>query len=168
MPGVRIHGDNAALVERVRSFVNHLDPGPAPVTGERPHEHDLALARELQAVLRDQLRHRHPHDPGAERPDAERRRFERLAAQLPLRVALAADGRPSLVPAVSGARYGLAQVLAAVVALPADDWDRLKVCPADDCQSVFYDASRNRSRRWCSMEGCGNRSKVRSFRQRAR
>jgi predicted RNA-binding Zn ribbon-like protein len=45
-------------------------------------------------------------------------------------------------------------------------WERLKVCPADDCLWAFYDRSRNRSRRWCDMEVCGNRAKVRGYRER--
>jgi predicted RNA-binding Zn ribbon-like protein len=42
------------------------------------------------------------------------------------------------------------------------DPSRLKECTgANDCGWLFYDASRNRSRRWCSMEGCGSRVKMR-------
>lgn len=39
--------------------------------------------------------------------------------------------------------------------------DRVRQC-ADDrgCGYLFVDSSRNRSRRWCSMETCGNRAKV--------
>lgn len=48
-----------------------------------------------------------------------------------------------------------------------DEWDRVKICPADDCRWAFYDRSRNRSRTWCSMRVCGNRQKARTFRQRA-
>ena len=48
-----------------------------------------------------------------------------------------------------------------------DRWSRLKVCPADDCQWAFYDHSKNRSGKWCSMAVCGNRAKARSFRQRS-
>jgi predicted RNA-binding Zn ribbon-like protein len=40
--------------------------------------------------------------------------------------------------------------------------DRLKECPgADDCGWLFYDTSRTGGRRWCSMEGCGSRVKMR-------
>jgi len=46
------------------------------------------------------------------------------------------------------------------------DWSRLKICPDDDCQWAFVDQSRNRSRRWCSMEVCGNRDKTRTYRAR--
>ena len=47
-------------------------------------------------------------------------------------------------------------------------WDRLKLCDMDTCRYAFYDASRNRSGRWCSMSVCGNRAKTRAFRERHR
>ncbi len=45
--------------------------------------------------------------------------------------------------------------------------ERVGIC-ADDrgCVYVFYDTSRNHSRRWCSMESCGNRAKARRHYQR--
>jgi predicted RNA-binding Zn ribbon-like protein len=45
-------------------------------------------------------------------------------------------------------------------------WPRLKACASDECRWAFYDASRNRSRTWCSMEECGNREKTRRYRTR--
>lgn len=51
-------------------------------------------------------------------------------------------------------------------AMAAGNWNRLKVCANDACQRAFYDASRNRSGRWCSMATCGNRMKGRAYRQR--
>ena len=45
-------------------------------------------------------------------------------------------------------------------------WERLKICPADDCRWAFYDFSRNHSRTWCSMSDCGNRAKARAYRAR--
>jgi predicted RNA-binding Zn ribbon-like protein len=47
-------------------------------------------------------------------------------------------------------------------------WERLKICPADDCHWAFYDASKNRSRTWCNMQVCGNRKKTRAYRARNR
>ena len=46
--------------------------------------------------------------------------------------------------------------------LTSDDIKRVGVC-ADDrgCGWLFYDTSRNGSRQWCSMRGCGNRAKAR-------
>jgi len=45
-------------------------------------------------------------------------------------------------------------------------WSRLKACANSSCGRVFYDGSRNRSARWCSMAVCGNRMKGRTYRQR--
>lgn len=39
--------------------------------------------------------------------------------------------------------------------------DRIRICQAPDCVWLFYDSSKNRSRRWCDMRQCGNRVKAR-------
>jgi predicted RNA-binding Zn ribbon-like protein len=75
-------------------------------------------------------------------------------------------GRPRLVPAGDGVQGGLA-VIVAVVAV-GDSWDRLKVCAEETCQWAFIDSSKNRSRSWCSMRVCGNRTKTRAYRARKR
>jgi len=50
----------------------------------------------------------------------------------------------------------------AVELLTGADLTRVRICPgADDCGWLFYDTSRNGRRRWCSMEGCGSRVKMR-------
>lgn len=46
------------------------------------------------------------------------------------------------------------------------EYQRLRVCDAEDCRRAFYDTSRNGRSRWCSMKTCGNRMKTRSYRQR--
>jgi hypothetical protein len=48
------------------------------------------------------------------------------------------------------------------------DWERMKICAAEECRWAFFDRSRNRSRTWCSMRVCGNRMKARNWRERAR
>jgi len=50
--------------------------------------------------------------------------------------------------------------------LTAGDLRRLKRCPGDLCGWLFYDSSKNAARRWCVMEDCGTRAKVKSFRAR--
>lgn len=47
-----------------------------------------------------------------------------------------------------------------------DDLLRVKQCEGDPCGWLFFDTSRNRSRRWCSMADCGNRAKARRFYQK--
>lgn len=44
---------------------------------------------------------------------------------------------------------------------------RVRQCSADDCDLVYLDTSRSGNRRWCSMQRCGNRAKVRAHRARA-
>jgi len=43
---------------------------------------------------------------------------------------------------------------------------RFKMCGNGGCQMLFLDNSPANRRRWCSMSVCGNREKIRSFRQR--
>jgi predicted RNA-binding Zn ribbon-like protein len=43
---------------------------------------------------------------------------------------------------------------------------RVRECAGDNCRLIFLDTSRPGNRRWCSMERCGNRSKVRAHRAR--
>jgi predicted RNA-binding Zn ribbon-like protein len=49
----------------------------------------------------------------------------------------------------------------AVELLLSDDLSRVKTCNADACGWIFLDTSKNGSRRWCSMETCGSRMKMR-------
>lgn len=43
---------------------------------------------------------------------------------------------------------------------------RLRTCSNPHCGLLFYDISRTKRRRWCSMSRCGNRSKVAAFSRR--
>lgn len=43
---------------------------------------------------------------------------------------------------------------------------RLRECASETCGWVLIDRTKNHSRRWCDMAGCGNRAKGRAFRQR--
>jgi len=53
-------------------------------------------------------------------------------------------------------------LLSAQELLCVDDHSRLGACaPPDGCGWLYYDTSKNRSRRWCSMQTCGNSAKAR-------
>jgi predicted RNA-binding Zn ribbon-like protein len=52
--------------------------------------------------------------------------------------------------------------------LTSEELDRVGQCADDRCGWLFLDTSRNRSRRWCSMENCGNRAKARRYYERKR
>jgi len=174
-------------LETVRSFVNSYDvdeaieelAGPKELaswlarhgllgddaTTTRPTAGDLRRAIALREALRAQLRAHHgdPLDPDAASVlDAASRR-----ARLTLRFTGAEE--TALEPAAGGIDGALGRLLAIVKAAIDDGtWQRLKVCAADTCQWAFYDESRNRSATWCDMRVCGNRAKVRGFRERTR
>jgi predicted RNA-binding Zn ribbon-like protein len=57
-------------------------------------------------------------------------------------------------------------VAIALAAMLDGSWGRLKACR--NCRWSFYDGSPNRSATWCSMQLCGNRSKLKTYRSRRR
>jgi predicted RNA-binding Zn ribbon-like protein len=76
------------------------------------------------------------------------------------------DDRPIHVEA-DGVAGAIGSLLAAAFLAELDGrWERFRICDDPSCGEVFYDRSRNRSGRWCSMATCGNRNKVRAFRER--
>ncbi len=170
-------------LEVVRAFVNTLDveagvddvATPEALTAwlrehalvgaeESASRADVRRAGELREALREVLLGNHggyETDPAATATleDAARR------ARLELRFGPDATARPE--PARAGVDGALGRLLAIVAAAQAEGtWQRLKSCPADDCRWAFYDRSRNRSAVWCNMAICGNRAKVRSYRDR--
>jgi predicted RNA-binding Zn ribbon-like protein len=63
------------------------------------------------------------------------------------------------------------QVLALIAEAAADllangDFDLIRQCEDEACILWFYDRTKSHRRRWCSMAVCGNRNKVKAFRQR--
>ena len=60
--------------------------------------------------------------------------------------------------------------LSATRLLTSGELERVKECPAGEggCGWLFYDASKNKSRRWCSMSDCGSRAKMRRLYARKR
>ena len=52
--------------------------------------------------------------------------------------------------------------------LTSGNLDRVRQCGDAECGWLFVDTSRNRSRRWCDMNDCGNRAKARRHYRRLR
>jgi predicted RNA-binding Zn ribbon-like protein len=59
-------------------------------------------------------------------------------------------------------------VLAGAELLTSDRRAWIRECSGEGCGWLFLDTSRNRRRRWCSMQSCGNRAKARRFYERTR
>ncbi|MER6995706.1 CGNR zinc finger domain-containing protein [Streptomyces sp. NPDC000410] len=52
--------------------------------------------------------------------------------------------------------------------LVADRPGRIRCCANPECPLHFFDVSKNGTRRWCSMSGCGNRAKAQRHYERGR
>jgi predicted RNA-binding Zn ribbon-like protein len=167
-----------ALVQR---FVNSLDLDPydeeltSPealrewlserglMTADDPvSEGDLRRAVDVREGLRALLL----ANNGAEMDGAAVERLDRAASRAGVRLSFA-HGDPELVPDAVGVDGAIGRLMAIVATARSDgSWHRLKACPREDCEWAFYDRSKNRSGRWCTMESCGNVEKARSYRER--
>jgi predicted RNA-binding Zn ribbon-like protein len=113
----------------------------------------LADARRARAAIEAALR---PLADGGE-PDPEA--LARLYARAVARARLRAGGFVWASPVD-------AIVASATELLTHGPVERLKTC--GNCEWLFLDLSRNGSRRWCSMEGCGTDVKIRRLTERRR
>lgn len=139
--------------------------GLAGVEGWIADEFDLERAVRIREALRDLLHANHDDEP----PNADA--VELLmdeSRRAPLTLALDGAGHASLAPVAEAGIDRAVAVLLAIVfhAMHDGTWRRLKACRNDGCRWAFYDSSRNRSGRWCDMAMCGNRAKVRAYRER--
>lgn len=89
-----------------------------------------------------------------------------VLARLPVLVNLSAVADRVLLPSpeLPPTRQALANLaLAWARIVLTGEAARLKRCAESSCGWVFWDVSKNRSRRWCSMRVCGNRAKARTY-----
>lgn len=115
-----------------------------------------AIARSATAISR------------GDRPSADDVDVVNLFAATPDIPPSLAGGRRQAGRARARASQALSVMAREVIQLFSPDRaDRIRECFADDCQRVFYDESRSNNRRWCSMQRCGNRAKVRAHRARS-
>ena len=101
-------------------------------------------------------------------PETAGTRLARIAAEHPVALIAAEDGRLSVDLAPPSTIDGVVSQMIGIVfaAQLVSEWPRLKICASDECRWAFYDSSRNRSGTWCQMETCGNQIKNRAYRRR--
>jgi predicted RNA-binding Zn ribbon-like protein len=147
--------------ERATAWLEESGYGPP----DEIEETELARLRELREGLRDILL---SHNPGAPSEIAETcSSLSDLVGSTGLCVGFDSSGRPFLTSSSAGMERIVQDLLiAAVRAGYEGTWSRLKACANEECRSIFYDASKNRSGSWCIMEICGSRAKMRSYRER--
>lgn len=128
-----------------------------------PRSADLDELVRLREALRDAVAHR--GSPNGVRGIAA---VNGIAEQHPI-VLRFEPGRAPFASHAAGID-GVVERLLTIAAIATIDgtWDRLKTCANGGCRWVFYDHSRNRSRTWCSMDVCGARAKMRTYRARIR
>lgn len=88
------------------------------------------------------------------------------AAHPPLTARLTAEGAREWAAGAAGTALLSTVARDAVDLFTGACAHRVRTCGADDCRLLFVDTSRPGRRRWCSMERCGNRHKVRAHRAR--
>ena len=119
---------------------------------------DLALAKIVREGLRSVLATHAGHDAD----QSALRKLDDAVAGLPIRVSFGGASMFAITADEgAGVQGALASVLDAVRASREDGtWQRLKVCDRVTCRWAYYDYSKNRSSRWCTMAGCGNAIKM--------
>ncbi|NUU23019.1 MAG: CGNR zinc finger domain-containing protein, partial [Streptomycetaceae bacterium] len=89
------------------------------------------------------------------------------ASAAPLVPELAADGTTAgWAPPVRAAQALSTLAREMIELLSGPLAGRIRECASDNCPLVFVDTSRPGARRWCAMERCGNRHKLRALRAR--
>ncbi len=131
--------------------------------GGSVREADLRWALRVMAALVSKVRENmgEPRDAGAIAV------LNRAAEETGLRLCFGCpDDAPIHVDA-TGVRGAIGKLLGTAFLAERDGrWERFRICNDPSCSSVFYDRSKNRTGKWCSMASCGNRAKVRAFRER--
>jgi predicted RNA-binding Zn ribbon-like protein len=132
----------------------------APASGA-----DLERALDVREGLRAVLR----QNNGLPLDEDAVGRLDRAVGRAGVRVRFAPGRDPELVADCEGVDGAIARLMAIVAAaVEHGRWERLKACPREECEWAFYDKSKNRSGRWCSMDSCGNIEKAKAFRARHR
>jgi predicted RNA-binding Zn ribbon-like protein len=125
---------------------------------------DVAAVRHVRDALFHLTRAR-AH--GAPLPPADLATLNAAAAAPPLAPRLTPAGTPAWAEAPATAAHLLSTVARDAVDLFSGPYgSRIRECAGDRCYLLFADTSRPGRRRWCSMERCGNRHKVRALRAR--
>jgi predicted RNA-binding Zn ribbon-like protein len=129
-------------------------------------EAELAAARDLREALyrlvTDALDHKTP-DP------VDIARANEAARNPPLAPELIAIGQPSIWSSAAPHAAVLATVARdAIDLLSGTALNHVRKCADAHCSVLFVDNSRPGKRRWCAMNGCGNKVKKAAYRKRQR
>lgn len=146
--------NNRSDLARLLGTVLSAPPSPRP--------EDLADALRLRSALARCLRAAVERAP---LPDRDVATLNSYASEEPPAAVLRTDGSVARA-ATDPIRAGLSAIARDAIELLAFGARELRVCEYAACGRIFLDRSRGKRRRWCSMQGCGNRAKVTAYRKR--
>ncbi len=177
-------GPTTVDLELLRSFVNTIDLETRVDQLDTPERlHDWLVDRSLLAgeasideeshretlEFREAVRALALANGATELDSAEITRLNRLGAGASLSVLVGSDGHAELRAVGEGLHQTYGRLLSIMYTAMVDgSFVRLKGCANDTCRWLFYDESKNRSKKWCEMQACGNVINARAYRQRRR
>ena len=130
---------------------------PSPAQLRRALALREAIARAVRALVAGGV----PRELDIELINGVARRWAPRLSLDPRTLTIAHAARTRIEPA-------LGRIAVDAIELLGDPGERsrLRACGLDSCAAIFLTPAGRRERRWCSMERCGNRAKVTSFRTR--
>ncbi len=92
-----------------------------------------------------------------------------LAAEISFRAEFRAEGDVRFLPAEVSYDGVIGMLIKVILESQQNGtWDRFKCCELPTCGWAYYDSTRSRTKRWCSMKTCGSRHKAREYYKRKR
>lgn len=120
-------------------------------------EAELTSAKRLRAAIQQLA------ESGA---TADLAALNEMASAPPPAPVLGTDRRRGWAYPVTGAQFLSAVARDAIELFSGPRAGRVRMCAGERCALLFLDTSRPGARRWCSMDRCGNRQKLRTRRDR--
>jgi predicted RNA-binding Zn ribbon-like protein len=157
-----VAGDRTSLTPDADSLRWWLRSNGLVASDGAVSDEEAAWALDVRAALVEKVR-----ETSGRRHDEATGVLNRAAERAGLRMCFGCEEERPIHVGTDGVAGAVGALLGAAFLAELDGrWDRFGVCDDPTCSEVFYDRSRNRSGRWCSMATCGNRNKVRAFRER--
>jgi predicted RNA-binding Zn ribbon-like protein len=151
--------------EDVLSWLRQAGLAPASIAVVRPSGSLLRAAHALRAVIRSLVESRKV----GKTPDLSDLNAFLVAAQSHPQLSWTSSKKiamKTIRPADTAEQLLAPIALKTAELFSTADFRRVRLCDDPTCVHWFLDQTRPGRRRWCSMATCGNRLKVRSYRQR--
>ena len=111
---------------------------------------------EFRSLLRDCVIHSHHPE-----------RLNKWMSAVTFNIEFQEGGSASLVPSGRGCDKVVGQLISIIVdSMVVGTWPRFKCCALPSCGWAYYDSTRSRTKKWCSMRTCGSRHKAREYYKR--